>query len=165
MANKNGSPTPRNKKYVPGKVQVKVPQTEPNHGWDDLNKIYMECCAVSTSPAIATSLLKNADAVAKVADPAKLVAAARVLAKDVKAYNESLQAINAKHKGRTGSTSSPDELMEVLTIGEEYASWLSSYQVVVMPSAAAVLEMFEGIVEKTDAVEEVLRVVEEGDKE
>jgi len=112
-------------------------------GWDDLNTVYMDCRALSVVPAEVLPLLRNAERVSKVKDPVDLVNKAKVLSKDVIHYNNWLKEIHNKHEERTGSSDNPNQLMEILGIGEEYQEWLVSYQTVVTPTVVTILEVFD----------------------
>lgn len=122
-----------------------------DRGWDDLQRLYMECQAISTTPSQVLPLLKDSEKLAKIQDTQSLIQQSKVLHKDAETYKQRLMAINAKHAGRSGSTQNPDELMYVLALGEEYQEWLHSYQSVVLPTVQNILEMFAQ--EKLDPVQ------------
>lgn len=120
-----------------------VEATEDN-GWDDLQKLYMECRALSVVPAQVLPLLKDPEQLKRVENPQALIDQTKVLSKDVAQYNERLQEIHNKHAGRTGSSKDGDELIEILNIGEEYQSWLAGYQTVVTPVVGQIMNQFAG---------------------
>ena len=118
--------------------------TEPgDSGWDELGKLHLECRAVSVSPTQVLMLLKDPQKLQLVKDPLALVNQAKVLSNDVRLYNERLASIHSKHAGRQGNSESPDQLMEILGIGEEYQEWLMSYGTVVTPMVISILELFQ----------------------
>jgi hypothetical protein len=112
-------------------------------GWDDLKRVYMDCRALSVVPAEVLPLLKDQEKLSKVTNPLELVNQAKVLSQDVQHYNSKLVEIHNKHQNRNGNSRSPDELMRILQIGEEYQEWLYSYQTVVTPTVATILELFQ----------------------
>jgi len=125
-----------------------VPSAQPveaigDGAWDDLERVYLECRALSVTPAQVLPLLKDSTKLAKVKNPAALVDRAKVLSKDVAHYNERLESIHTKHAGQNGSSDDPDTLMKALSIGEEYQEWLQAFQTVVMPVVAEMLEQFD----------------------
>lgn len=111
-------------------------------GWDDLDNLYLNCRAQSVLPAQVMPLLKDPAKLSLVKDTAELTNQARVLSKDVVLYNERLESIHSKHKDRRGSSASPDELMEIISLGEEYQTWLHSYSTVVLPTVNNILVIF-----------------------
>ena len=111
--------------------------------WNDLNQVYLNCHALALSPSRIMPLVKDPAQLENVENGTALVDQIKVLSKDVAYYNQRLKDIHSKHVNRTGSTTSPDELMTVLRIGEEYQEWLVSYQTVVMPLVVSILEVFE----------------------
>lgn len=113
-----------------------------NEVWDDLDKIYLECRALSVQPAQVLPLLKDPAKLKLVEDPKHLVDQARVLSKDTENYNQQLELIHNKHADRRGSSSNGDEIMEAMSIGEEYRGWLHAFQVVVMPMVNSILSQF-----------------------
>jgi hypothetical protein len=115
----------------------------PDRLWDDLNTVYLECCAVSTTPATTLPLIKDVELVEKVENKQELIESAGMLSRDAKEYAERLEAIHSKHKEFSGKTNSPEEMMFAMQLGEEYQNWLESYQTVVLPTTNKILAMFE----------------------
>lgn len=116
--------------------------------WSSLDHLLLECQALRTSPSHALLLIKNQELVNRaVEDKTGLLEAAKVLAKDVNDYGQKLAAIEAAHAqlvaDRKGDpTVSPDTLANVMAIGEDYSNWITSYQLVVIPSAYNVTAFF-----------------------
>ena len=105
----------------------------------------MQCRALSVAPAQVMPLFKDNAALNNIpkSQHRNLVNQAKILSQDFSKYMADLEAIYAKHKGKSGSTTSPDELMEVLNIGEEYQKWMTSFQLVVLPTVAEITALFE----------------------
>lgn len=116
--------------------------------WESLDTMMLECQALRTSPSHALLLIKNPELVARqVTDRAGLLDAAKVLAKDVSEYSDKLSVIQTKHaqlaNDRKGDpTLSPDVLAALMAIADEYSNWITSYQLVVVPSAFTVTGYF-----------------------
>lgn len=121
--------------------------------WEDLNHLYLECRATSSTPIQVLPLLKDKEKISAVPNPRLLVDQARVLSKDIEHYNNVLETIHKKHAMRNGDSLHPDELMEALSIGEEYQTWLSDFQSVVMPTVEEILEQFAQIKDQTPSSE------------
>ncbi|MNP98193.1 hypothetical protein D3C85_108060 [compost metagenome] len=116
--------------------------------WQSLDTLLLECHALRTSPSHALLLIKNQELVNKaVSDKKGLLECAKVLAKDVKEYGDKLTAIHTRHEQIAGDrkgdpTLNPDTLANLMSIGEEYSNWITSYQLVVIPSAFNVTAFF-----------------------
>lgn len=137
----------KNKKGQGQSVRSKIPrhkEFENNRLWDDLNQLYLECCAVTTSPAAVLPLVKS-ELVADIEDQADLKETLTILTRDAKDYSEKLKAIKAKHEGRAGKVEEADDILLAYGIGEEYQEWLHSYQVVVLPNSNKILGMFDEV--------------------
>jgi hypothetical protein len=111
--------------------------------WDDLEKVYLECCAVSTTPATVLPLIKNAELVDKVEDRQELTESTAILTRDAKDYAQRLNEIHEKHRNYSGKADTAEEMMLAYSLGEEYQNWLVSYQTVVLPTTNKILAMFE----------------------
>lgn len=111
--------------------------------WDDVNRIHLECHGLSLLPIQALPLMRDPIKVERIKDKSELERCSTVLNKDVLSYKERLNAIHSKHAGKTGDALNTDELMECISIGEEYQEWLTSYQLVVLPVLNTILAMFE----------------------
>jgi len=117
--------------------------------WSSLDTMLLECNALRTSPSHALQLIKNKALVNQVVvDQAGLLNAAKVLAKDVNEYSEKLKAIHEEHqavaqKHKGDPTVQPDTLAQLMSLGESYSNWITSYQLVVLPSAFAVTGFFQ----------------------
>jgi hypothetical protein len=138
----------KNKKGEGQSVRSKIPRHkdfEKNKLWDDLNQLYLECCAVTTSPAAVLPLVKNPELVYDIDDQEDLKETMSILAKDAKDYSEKLKAIKAKHEGKSGKVEEVDDMLVAYEIGAEYSEWLNSYQTVVLPNSNKILGMFEEV--------------------
>lgn len=123
---------------------------EDANGWSDLHNIYMECRALTTQPAALIPFLRNKELSDKIKDQTKLHQTATVLTSDATDYNNRLQAIYDGHKHRTGTTTTPDDLMECLAVADKYTDWMMSYQTVVLPHVETLLAMYEEVTDESD---------------
>ncbi len=111
--------------------------------WDTLAEIYKNCAAYTLVPAALIPFIRDKDLCDKVLDKGALVANSRLLASDVAEMNNELQAIHARHAGRTGPIETADGLAEAIQIQEDYVNWCTKYESAVMPTVEALLTMFE----------------------
>lgn len=126
-----------------------------SEGWNELHGIYLECRALTTKPAEVLPFLRNKALSDKIKDQKKLHEAAQVLSKDAAEFNKSLEEIHQRHIDRTGTTTTPDDLMNCLDIGEQYSTWLYRYQVVVLPTVDTILSLYQGVMSGDDDKVEV----------
>lgn len=117
--------------------------------WQGLDQLLMECNALRTSPSHALLLIRNKDLVSRaVKDPKGLLAATKVLSSDVNEYSDKLAEIHTAHTQLVESTKgnpslTPDLTASIMAIGEAYSNWITSYQLVVLPSAFHVTSFFD----------------------
>ncbi|MNX61239.1 hypothetical protein D3C86_921670 [compost metagenome] len=117
--------------------------------WQSLDQLLAECNALRTSPSHALLLIRNKELVARaVQDQKGLLDATKVLSKDVREYSDKLAEIHKKHADLVQSTNgnitlTPDLTASIMSIGEEYSNWITSYQLVVIPSAFQVTGYFD----------------------
>jgi hypothetical protein len=117
--------------------------------WQSLDQLLAECNALRTSPSHALLLIRNKELVSRaVTDQKGLLEATAVLSKDVTEYSNKLAEIHQKHEALVKSTGgvptlTPDLTASIMSIGEEYSNWITSYQLVVIPSAFQVTGYFD----------------------
>lgn len=116
-----------------------------NSLWGDLDTLHQECMALRTSPSQAVMLLKRKDLIVRVKDVQALTQAAQVLAKDIADYTDKLATVYAMHSTRERVDIDEVLLGELLAVGEAYNEWITSYQLVVIPSAIRVSEFFKDL--------------------
>lgn len=144
--NKNTFNARKNKK------RTKQNNFENNTLWDDLNKLYLECIAVTTTPARVLPLVKNKELLEKIENVKDLKESLTILTKDVVSYSEKLNSIKAKHEGKTGKVVNEDDILFSYSLVSEYQKWLESYQIVVLPNAFKILNMFDEISKENEGV-------------
>ena len=132
----------RSKNYTPAFENDEV-DAGGDQGWDDLHNIYIQCRALSVTPAQVLPLMKNPEYMAKIQDSQELLRIAKLLAEQVPFYNEILNKIHQGHANKRGSTQDANELMECLEVGEHYQQWMNEYQTYVMPNVEQILQLFQ----------------------
>ena len=107
--------------------------------------------------SLLTHTLGDPERLARITDPQTLTSNVMLLTRDVQEHVERINAIFAKHVERTGSTTGPDDVMEVISINGEYADALEVYQTVIMPTVMHIFEQIGAIEELIEAEEAAKR--------
>ena len=123
-----------------GKVEAEEPEAFGDEGWNDLRRLNLECHALFVQPSRVLPLLRDQSLLEKVDDIHGLLEKAKILNNDIGQFRTRLEEISRKHQNRSGSSESPDDLMECLAIGEEYQAWIADYQNVVQPLITDILK-------------------------
>lgn len=138
------------RRKAPNNLKELQAHQEGVNAWVGLDELLAECNALRTSPSHALLLLRNKPLIAAaVKDGKGLLAAAEVLDADIKTYKGKLDVIYQKHvdlvKAQQGraSVEGGDVLAGILAVAEEYSEWMTSYQLVVIPSAYSVTSFFD----------------------
>ena len=120
-------------------------QNNENTAWDDLENLYLECKALSMQVVKVIPLMNNMEALKKlnVKDRPKVAELAKVISSDFQEYMKRLDEIRANHKGKSGGYKDEDELMEIIVIGEKYSKWMSSFQLVLLPTVGQFSDYFD----------------------
>lgn len=132
----------KQKKKQENKKKMSNVEAIGENGWDDLNRIYLECHAVSVSPARILPFLNDKDKLSNIKDTKSLVENTKKLSEMVTEYRKRLEDVKTLHATRSGSATDPDDLMQCISIGESYQEWLFSYQMNVQPVINALLTLF-----------------------
>jgi hypothetical protein len=127
------------KKRLSGSEQ-KTPQ---NTCWDDLNGIYQKCAEMLLSHTGISNYSTRKELIALVPNPQQLIADIKLLGSDLQKMNSELLEIQAQHKGKTGGTMIPDEVIESIRISEQYYLFMQRHDGVVMPTVYSILEQFD----------------------
>lgn len=135
------------------KLSALTPEEATNNGWDDLNSIHLECEGLSLVPYQVLPLLKDNVKIAMLgqADSDRLTVSSKSLLETIDAFRDSLNEIKAQHAGKTGSNTTPDELMFCLSVGEQYQNWMTCYQVSILPLVNEILEIFKTIEDQNNS--------------
>ncbi len=124
------------------KPQAIPSKPKPDRIWDTINQFGGVALSLSYIPARIIPFLRNEEFMAKIPDRENTANQIRSIVNDVTAYSERLKTIVAKHEGRSGSSSSPDEHMDALMVGEDYINWCLEFEGVVLTTVVDVLEKF-----------------------
>lgn len=121
-------------------------RAENDRAWDWINDVSANIRGYLKSPAaimpfLGDDALKKSLAASGQAN--KMAELVTRLANDTATYAKRYQGIEAKHKGRRGSSTDPDDLLASIMIGQEYIQYMNSYEAVVMASLQEILELFE----------------------
>lgn len=125
--------------------QPSTPAPKTRRPWDALQVFYRECAAYSLVPQILQPYLTNSQLTAKIGDLDQLVRLSQLLAKDVSDYSQRLSRIYMQHQNRYGVATGPNDLMQAFQIQEQYVAWGTSYESVVMPTVAEIVDIYAKI--------------------
>ena len=125
--------TAQNKRKI--RVAAAEEALKPNPSWDDLVGVHQSCKYLLGTVRPVASLFVNQELVTAMGDNVtKLRDLASALNKDVAEYVQVLNAIAAKHEGRTGVIDDVADMLTVWTIGDEYNQWTASFESIVVPT-------------------------------
>jgi len=138
----NASATP---KGVDSPLPPVSQTTSPNTFWDDAEKMFTDSMLAieATHGQLAehlTQLMSDDGAYAKITDGEGLLSNVRLLGQDINVHISRLNAIHAKHAGRTGGTITPDDNMHVIQINGMYYDALEIYNNTIMPTVSHIFE-------------------------
>lgn len=111
--------------------------------WDDLNNIYGQCVALLQQHDYLGQLVENAALIACVADINTFNTNLEQLATDLVTFTNDLASLYALHSGRTGGSDNPDVLLAATSIHENYISWMTKHDAVVLPTLNYLLEQIQ----------------------
>lgn len=137
-----------NKTYVkrgPNSLQELKQQTsaqDVSSIWNDLTQLQIQCQQVNQSPGQVISLLRNQELVDRIANKSELNQLASTLNKDVQHYGNALSNINQRAEQHRGAEINANTLHILMDIASEYDEWITSYQLVVVPTAIQITELF-----------------------
>ena len=114
-----------------------------NACWDELNRIYESARVMLYQHTIISTLASNQQLLACLENPTSTANSIKILGGDLRALNEQLSTIYAKHQGKVGGSQNPDEVMGSIVIGQEYAQLMETHTSVVQPTALKILEDFQ----------------------
>lgn len=114
-----------------------------NTGWDDLVALHADCFRLLNSHGDIGAYARNPNLMRHIEDQALLASNIAQLASDIKKLASELKEIGAQHTGKTGGTTTPDELIQNITIYEQYNLFMERHGAVVMPTVLHIVEQFE----------------------
>lgn len=123
-------------------IKAEQPKHEEMHVWDDLNTLHVTCAKALMAPAVLGQLAKRKDIIAYIRDQVGLRQRIEMFKRDILQLQEELKAIAAQHSGREGSSTDPDEIMQSITIAEQYNLFKERITAVIDPTVAHIFEIF-----------------------
>lgn len=66
-----------------------------------------------------------------------------IIERDIATYRSQLERIAAQHANRSGICASPDQLMLMVKIAEQYESWGQSFDGVVLPNVDFIINAYQ----------------------
>ena len=112
-----------------------------DRAWDVLNHIHREMCSYNLIPGMMIPHLRDREVLERVPEKRTLLANAQILARDASDMRDRLRQIGEKHADRTGSSTDMDDQFRAIQIHEEYVNWSQTYDAVVLPNVAGMMEV------------------------
>lgn len=113
--------------------------------WVDLSQLQAQCFQLNQSPTQIIGLLRNQELVARVADKATLMQLANTLNRDVQDFSNRLNELNAAADRQRGGVVDVVKLGVLMDVAQAYDQWITSYQLVVVPTAIQITDLFNQI--------------------
>lgn len=110
--------------------------------WNDLSHLQAQCFQLNQSPMEVVNLLRNQELVAKVSDKAALMQLATTLNRDIQDYSGRLNQLNTSVDGHRGGVVDLEKLSILMDMAQAYDQWITSYQLVVVPTAIQITDLF-----------------------
>ena len=139
---RNMSKSKRNKKHTGGRRGGPPAAALKPVCWSELDTGLEACRARFQVLPMIQPLLANEQVTAALPQSAEVLERAEIIRRDIATYETKLQRIAARHQGREGVCSTPDQLMEMLSIGEEYEQLSSSFDSIVQPNLDFILNAY-----------------------
>lgn len=129
-SNKSGGRADR--PYRPYKATVAAQQGT-KFDWGDLQSMHDTAAGLLALPQTIRPLI--ADPVTlTLPQGAEILQRGEIIVRDAELYRERLAVIQARHAGRTGDCTKPDDLMAVIQLAEQYVEWEESFNSVLLPN-------------------------------
>lgn len=110
--------------------------------WNDLSHLQAQCFQLNQSPTQVVALLRNQELVARVADKDSLMQLANTLNRDVQDFSTRLNQLNAAVDQHRGGVVDLPKLALLMDVAQAYDQWITSYQLVVVPTAMQITDLF-----------------------
>lgn len=114
--------------------------------WDWLREVAGNIRNYLRAPAVILPMLNDERLKASLIESGKtqdMVALVRRLGQDSATFGERFKALYAQHSARRGSSSDVDDMINCISLSQEYLQFMSSYESVVMSTLQEVLELME----------------------
>lgn len=117
--------------------------------WNDLTQLQMQCQQLNQTPTQVIQLLRNQNLVNSITDKVALHQLATILNKDIIEFGTSLTNINLQAEQYRGQVVDPMMLHTLMDLATAYDQWITSYQLVVVPTAIQITELFNNPISNT----------------
>lgn len=110
--------------------------------WNDLSRLQAQCYALNQSPMQVVQLLRNKELVSQIADKASILQLANTLNKDIQQYSDRMNQLNQTADQYRGRLVDAHVLAALMDVASAYDDWITSYQLVVVPTAIQITDLF-----------------------
>ena len=128
------------------RLQQRTGQTD--RSWDELATQHDNCKQLISSHAVLAHTFSNVEIAAAAPNPKHLASLLKVLAKDLRELNDTLDKLGALHADKKGGARTPDEGMHAKHLMEQYVLLIQLHDANVMPVAMEVREILEVSMQK-----------------
>lgn len=126
-------------------VQQRSDLAEQGSIWDDLTQLQVQCTQLNQSPSQVVALLRNRELVAQIKDQASLLQLANTLNRDIQDFSNRLVQLNQSAEQYRNQPLGPQVLGVLMDLAQAYDQWITSYQLVVVPTAIQITDLFNQI--------------------
>lgn len=126
-------------------VQQRNDLAEQGSIWDDLTQLQVQCTQLNQSPSQVVALLRNRELVAQIKDQASLLQLANTLNRDIQDFSNRLVQLNQSAEQYRNQPMGPQVLGVLMDLAQAYDQWITSYQLVVVPTAIQITDLFNQI--------------------
>jgi len=126
-------------------VQQRATQEDLDSIWNDLSHLQAQCMQLKQSPAEVVNLLRNQDLVGRIQDKQSLLQLANTLNRDMQDFSARLDQLNQTADRYRGSSVDVAVMSVLLDTAQAYDQWITSYQLVVIPTAIQITDLFNQI--------------------
>ena len=114
-----------------------------NNCWSDLKEIYISTAQALHSHFALAAFANDKELLSYVVDKVTMNNNLRMLARDLTQLSGELAEIYAQHKNKDGHPVDSDEVMNSITIFEQYQLFMSRHEAVIMPTIYHITEGFD----------------------
>ncbi len=119
-----------------------------DRSWDELATQHENCKQLISSHAVLAHTFSNVEIAAAAPEPKHLASLLKVLAKDLRELNDTLDKLGTLHLDKKGGARTPDEGMHAKHLMEQYVLLIQLHDANVMPVAMEVREILEVSMQK-----------------
>lgn len=116
--------------------------------WNDLSYLQAQCQNLQQSPSNVVGLLRNQELVNRITDKAGLLTLANTLNQDMNDFSQRFRELNGSIDAYRGQKVDLAIFQTLLDAAQCYDQWITSYQLVVIPTAMQITEMFNNLTQQ-----------------